>query len=58
MCSGSYFHLSDSLDPTQTEYHCKLSPDHKEVIISNDHSPINMKHILEVKTINVEASPG
>ena len=33
------------------EYHCQLSPDHKYVVISNEHLPINMKHILEVKTL-------
>ena len=41
------------------EYHCKLSPDHMEIIISNDHAPISLKHILEVKTISKESSsPG
>ncbi len=52
---GAHFHLSDTHD--QTVYHCKLSNDHKQLIISNDHFPINMKHILEVKTISAE-EPG
>ena len=61
LCTGSYFHLSDSLDPptARTDYHCKLSPDHDEIIISSDHEPINMRHILEVKTVSTEpTSPG
>lgn len=50
---GSHFHLSDSPDPSQV-YHCKLSNDHKQIIISGDHLPISMKHILEVKTISCD----
>lgn len=47
---GAYFHLSDSSDPS-AEYNCKLSPDHRQILISDDHASINMKNILEVKTL-------
>ena len=46
---GAYFHLSDSSD-SSIEYNCKLSPNHRQILISNDHSHINMKQILEVET--------
>lgn len=52
---GAYFHLSDSPDPG-VEYLCKLSSDHNQIIISDGHLPINMKQILEVKTLSTEGS--
>ena len=52
---GAYFHLSDSPDPG-VEYLCKLSPDHNQIIISDGHLPINMKQILEVKTLSTEGN--
>ena len=48
---GAYFHLSDSPDP-DIEYFCKLSIDHRQIVISNDHLSIDMKQILEVKTLH------
>ncbi len=48
---GAYFHLSDSPDAA-AEYYCKLSPDHNQIAISGGHLPIDMRHILEVKTLS------
>ena len=53
VCSGAYFHLSDS-DDAAAEYLCKLSTDHRQILISQDHLPIAMRHILEVKTLHGE----
>jgi len=50
LMNGAYFHLSDSSDPS-AEYNCKLSPDHRQILISDDHASISMKNILEVKTL-------
>ena len=50
---GAYFHLSDSPD-LDIEYMCKLGTDHRQIIISNGHLPINMRQILEVKTLQGE----
>jgi hypothetical protein len=50
---GAYFHLSDSADAA-AEYLCKLSTDHRQILISQDHLPIAMRHILEVKTLHGE----
>ena len=33
---------------------CKLSTDHRQIAISNGHLSINMKQILEVKTLHGE----
>ena len=53
MYAGAYFHLSDSID-VNIEYLCKLSADHRQIIISHDHMSINMRNILEVKTLHGE----
>lgn len=47
LTTGAYFRLSDSSD---MEYQCKLSADHRQIIITPDHHPITMRQILEVKT--------
>lgn len=57
LVAGAYFHLSDSPDPG-VEYLCKLSSDHNQIIISDGHLPINMKQILEVKTLSTEGDGG
>lgn len=51
LTAGANFHLSDSPDP-DIEYTCKLSMDHCQILISNGHLSINMKQILEVKTLH------
>ncbi|CAI8055513.1 Zinc finger FYVE domain-containing protein 21 [Geodia barretti] len=53
LTTGAYFHLSDS-DDAAAEYLCKLSTDHRQILISQDHLPIAMRHILEVKTLHGE----
>ena len=55
--TGAYFHLSDSHD-VNIEYLCKLSTDHRQIVVSHDHSPVNMKNILEVKTLHGEGGGG
>jgi hypothetical protein len=55
LIAGAYFHLSDSPD-LDIEYMCKLGTDHRQIIISNGHLPINMRQILEVKTLQGEAA--
>ena len=54
-CKGAYFELSDSPDPG-IEYLCRLSSDYQQILISEGHLPINMKQILEVKTLTGEGN--
>ena len=53
---GAHFHLSDSPDPNAV-YNLHLSSDHKQILMGEDHDPINMRHILEVKTLTGDQSP-
>lgn len=48
---GAYFGLSDSVDH-EVDYFVKLSPDYKQIVFSDDRFPINMRQILEVKTLS------
>ena len=54
--AGAHFHLSDSQDPNQV-FNLKLSSDHKQLLVDNDHLPINMRHILEVKSLTGDQLP-
>lgn len=53
---GAHFHLSDSPDASNV-YCLKLSSDHGQIVMGEEHDPINMRHILEVKTHSGDPSP-